>query len=122
LRSWVEPELAQRLSAVIRETGAAIVLSSDWRRDRELPHLRDELRASGIEGSLVGMTPVLAGQPRWREIEAWMLEQQVPPETVVIIDDGYDMGTLGARLVRASPLTGLDEAAAAIVALFAPGV
>lgn len=119
LRSWIEPELAQRLSGVIRATGAEIVLASDWRRGRELPQLRDELGAAGVVGSLIGVTPELGGQPRWREIEAWMTEHTIRAEAVVIVDDGYDMGALAARFVRASPLTGLDEqTATAIVALF----
>ncbi len=102
-----------------RETGAELVLASDWRRGRALQHLRDELRATGVEGSLLGVTPTLAGQARWREIEAWMIEHDVGPEDVVIVDDGYHMGELAARFVRASPLNGLDEeAAGAIVALF----
>jgi hypothetical protein len=119
LRSWIEPELATRLSDVLRVTGAEIVLASDWRRDRELQHLRDELRAAGIDGSLLGVTPVLGGQERWREIEAWMIEHDVGPDAIVIVDDAYDMGALATRFVRASPLNGLDEeVAAAIVALF----
>ncbi len=119
LRSWIEPELARRLSEVIRATGAQIVMSSDWRHGRELEHLRDELQAAGVEGSLLGATPTLGGA-RWREIEAWMIEHDVAPEAVVIVDDGYDMGGLAARFVRCSPLNGLDEdAAGAIAALFA---
>lgn len=119
LRSWIEPELAQRLSGVVRATGAEIVLSSDWRRGRELLELRDELHAAGVEGSLLGETPVHAGQERWREIEAWMIAHEVGPTAVVIIDDGFDMGALAARFVRVSPLNGLDEdAARKIVGLF----
>ncbi len=122
LRSWIEPELAQRLSDVIRTIGAEVVLSSDWRRGRELPQLRAELHAAGVASSLIGVTPEIAGQPRWREIDAWMTEHGTRPEAVVIVDDGYDMGGLAARFVRASPLTGLDEdVAAAIVALFPRG-
>jgi hypothetical protein len=121
LRSWIEPELAQRLTKVIRTTGAEIVLASDWRRGRELPQLRGELHAAGVVGSLLGATPVLAGQERWREIEARMVAHDVGPEAVVIVDDGLDMGALGARFVRVSPLDGLDEAAAGrIAALFEP--
>ncbi len=119
LRSWIEPELAKRLSDVIRMTGAEIVLASDWRLGRELPQLREELRAAGVEGSLLGVTPAITGQPRWREVEAWMTEHELRPEAVVIVDDLYDMGALAARFVRASPLTGLDEdTARAIVARF----
>lgn len=119
LRSWIEPELAQRLSDVIRTIGAEVVLASDWRRGRELPQLREELHAAGVVASLIGVTPEINGQPRWREIEAWMTEHDLRPEAAVIVDDGYDMGALVARFVRASPLTGLDEdVAAAVVALF----
>jgi hypothetical protein len=121
LRSWIEPELAQRLTKVIRTTGAEIGLASDWRRGRELPQLRDELRAAGVVGSLLGATPVLAGQERWREIEAWMVAHDVGPEADVIVGDGFDMGALAARFVRVSPLDGLDEdAVGRNAALFEP--
>lgn len=119
LRSWIEPELARRLSEVLRAIGADIVMSSDWRLNRTIDQLREELAAAAIEGSLVDVTPELAGKPRWREIEAWLLANDVARESAVIVDDIFDMGDLAPRFVRASPLTGLDdEAARAIRALF----
>jgi hypothetical protein len=119
LRSWIEPELAVRLCEVLRAINAEIVLASDWRLNRELMELRDELHAAGIDVSLRGATPSLEGQPRWREVEAWMVEHNMARESVAIIDDKYDMGPLSARFVRVSPLNGLDdEAAQAIRALF----
>ncbi len=118
LRSWIEPELAERLSRLLRTSEAEIVLISDWRRDRDLAHLAEELRSAGIDGHLLGATSTL-GAARWREIEAWMAEHDVPAESIVIVDDGYDMGPFASRFVRVSPLTGLDDdAARAIVALF----
>lgn len=118
LRSWIEAELAAKLAEVIAATGARIVLSSDWRRDRELEDLQEELVAAGVECVLVGTTPVLGG-PRWREIEAWMVEHQVSRESIVIVDDAFDMGPLSERFVRTSPLSGLDEGAVrAIIGLF----
>jgi hypothetical protein len=118
LRSWIEPELASRLSAVIEATSALIVLSSDWRMGRELDVLRDELAAAGVIGVLHGVTPVV-GPPRWREIEAWLAVQSIAPDAFVIVDDGFDMGPFAARFVRTSPLTGLDnQAASAIMSLF----
>ncbi|CAN5839760.1 hypothetical protein BH11MYX2_BH11MYX2_39110 [soil metagenome] len=105
---------------MIAATGAVIVLASDWRRGRDLLQLRHELDAAGVEGSLIDTTPILEGQPRWKEIEAWMIEHDVADGAVAIIDDLWDMGALAARFVRASPLYGFDEAAAgAIMALFA---
>lgn len=121
LRSWIEPELARRLDQLVRATRADLVMSSDWRIDRGLDELRAELAATGIEAPLIGATPELAGQPRWREIEAWMVEHRVAREAVVIVDDLHDMGKLAARFVRTSPLNGLDEQAAmAVAALFDP--
>jgi len=118
LRSWIEPDLARRLCDVLAETGAHVVMSSDWRQGRELDVLRDELAAAGVECTLVGATPVL-GKARWHEIKAWMIEHAIEAEAMVIVDDGYDMGPFHERFVRTSPLTGLDEAAARrIVRLF----
>lgn len=121
LRSWIEPELASRVSELIAAIDLVIVLSSDWRRGRELPQLREELAAAGVAGALLDATPVLSdlNNPRWREIEAWMAANAVGVEDVVIVDDGFDMGPLEPRFVRTSPLTGLDdEAARAIRRLF----
>ena len=119
LRSWIEPELAANLNAVLSTTGASIVLSSDWRKGRSLDELRIELDAAGITAPLVDVTPSLGGA-RWQEIQAWMTAHDVPPISVAIVDDGYDMGPLAPRFVRTSPLTGLDaDAARALIALFA---
>jgi hypothetical protein len=118
LRSWIEPEIAARLSQLVRAIDAVIVLASDWRRGRELAQLADELQAAGVDGRLLDATPILDGA-RWREIEAWMAEHEVAVANVAIVDDGYDMGPLASRFVRVSPLAGLDDdAARAVVALF----
>lgn len=118
LRSWIEPELASRLSAVLTRTGARIVMSSDWRVGRTLERIGEELNAAGIPAPVLGKTPELGG-PRWREIEAWMAEQSLAREQVAIIDDGFSMGPLDDRFVRVSPLTGLDdEAVVRITKLF----
>lgn len=118
LRSWIEPELAHRLCEVLRVIDAGIVVSSDWRRGRELELLRSELLAAGIDGSVIDVTPEIHG-PRWREIEAWMGEHDRTLEQIAIIDDFHDMGALASRFVRVSPLNGLDEdAAKAVVSLF----
>ncbi len=80
--------------------------------------LERELAAAGIGCGLAGATPVLGG-PRWREIDAYMVEHALQPESVVIVDDGFDMGPLSSRFVRTSALTGLDAATAqAIIALY----
>ena len=48
-----------------------------------------------------------------------MIANGVEAESVAIVDDGYDMGALRERFVRASPLNGFDDAVAgSIMALF----
>lgn len=121
LASWIEPDLATHLDAAAREIEAEVVMSSDWRIDRSLDALREQLVRAGVDVGLRDTTPVLQGQPRWREIEAWMVEHQIHPEDIVIVDDAVTMGPLGWRHVRTRPRDGLDEpAVAAIRAMFAP--
>lgn len=118
LRSWIEPELAARLCDVLRAIDAEIVVSSDWRRGRDLELLRGELRAAGIDAPVVAATPEIQG-PRWREIQSWMTEHGRGADQIAIIDDFHDMGPLMPRFVRCSPLNGLDrDAAKALLALF----
>ena len=121
LASWIEPGLAAHLDAVVREIDAEVVMSSDWRIGGSLDQLREQLARAGMDVGLRDITPVLGGQPRWREIEAWMVEHRVHPEDIVIVDDELTMGSLGWRHVRTSSRDGLDEpAAAAIRAMFTP--
>ncbi|MEO8704896.1 MAG: HAD domain-containing protein [Kofleriaceae bacterium] len=118
LRSWIEPELAARLCALMRQVRARLVMSSDWRRG-ELTDLRNELRIAGIEVPLLDKTPDLGTRDRWREIQAWL--DAHPTDEYAIVDDLWDMGPLAARFVRTPPLTGLDaDAAAKVAALFTP--
>ena len=120
MRSWIEPELAARLAAVLDATGAQIVLSTSWRIETTLEELRTELHAAGIDRSLLlGATPDLDDDERWPEIDAWMRDHGVAPESVAILEDFYDMGPLTARTVMTDAARGFDEAAAtAIAALF----
>ena len=113
LATWIEVELAQRMTELVRETGAVVVMSSSWREDETLADLGAELARAGVAVPLVDVTPVMFGRPRWAEIEAWCRANQ--PARFAIIDDLHDMGPLAAHHVRTNPLTGLDDAAAAAV-------
>jgi hypothetical protein len=119
LVSWLEPELAVRVDRVARELDAELVLSSDWRIRHSIDDLRAQLARAGIAARLRDTTPVLDGQPRWREIEAWMVEHRIDRDDIAIIDDGHTMGPLARRHVRVDSRVGFDDdAAAATRALF----
>ncbi|HRC57323.1 MAG TPA: HAD domain-containing protein [Kofleriaceae bacterium] len=121
LRDWIEPDLAQQLDRAVRDIDGQLVLSSDWRRGRELEVLREELRAAGIEAPLIDVTPVLE-TARWQEIIAWCDARHCSLGQIAVIDDRMDMGPLAQRFVRTSPLCGFDAAAAAALrALFGEG-
>src|SRR5262249_45882561 len=47
------------LNRVIRETDAGIVVSSTWRRGETRTAMQAQLSAWGIQGHVVGLTPVL---------------------------------------------------------------
>lgn len=120
LAGWIEPDLAERLDAALRASAAELVMSSDWRIDRPIALLGEQLARAGVGVGLRDATPVLNGLPRWREIEAWMVHHRVQPEDIVILDDAPTMGPLSWRHVRTDPRRGLDPvAAAAIGAMFA---
>lgn len=83
------------LKRIISTTGAKVVLSSDWRYDRDDPQhnglfceLRDELLKYDIE--FYGFTPEIPSGHRGAEIDLWLSEH---PEVsnFVILDDRLDI-------------------------------
>eukprot|EP00931_Biecheleriopsis_adriatica_P088310 TRINITY_DN62657_c0_g1_i1.p1 TRINITY_DN62657_c0_g1~~TRINITY_DN62657_c0_g1_i1.p1 ORF type:complete len:289 (-),score=25.94 TRINITY_DN62657_c0_g1_i1:54-893(-) len=119
----MEEKLLQNLARVVKETGAKIVLSSDWRRH---PEARAEatqvLESNGME--LIGYTPCkspyLAQRPT--EIMEWKRNYQRTPgaekwENWVAIDDRELLNEqhgryLRGHFVQTHPLRGLTEEAA----------
>ena len=92
---FVSGRLVKNLQRIVKETGAKVVLSSDWRYDRDDPKLNGdfleleaELQRYGI--SLYGFTPELRSAHRGAEIDAWLKEHS---EVVnfVILDDRPDI-------------------------------
>lgn len=85
----------RNLRRIVDETGAKVVLSSDWRYDRDDPksnrsflELRDELLKYGI--SLYDFTPELPDAHRGHEIDQWLREHS-NVTGFVILDDRLDI-------------------------------
>ena len=101
--SWREafpdPEDASRCEAPMatRTTdGAPATLRCQACRgcqEETLAILRDFLAGSGVTAKVIGLTPVLDGEPRGREIQAWLDENRKSVEGYVILDDTDDCQT-----------------------------
>lgn len=85
----------KNLRRIIHETHAKVVLSSDWRYDRDnqrynsdFLELKDELNYNGIQ--FYGFTPELPGAHRGAEINEW-LSKHKEVSNFVILDDRTDI-------------------------------
>lgn len=106
--SMFDPEKIELLNSLIDDTGAKIVVSSSWRKNRSLEELEYLLNERlNIRGEVIGKTPVLHYQPlpnedydysvpRGCEIKAWLeinkgiLGQKMSKVKHVILDDDSD--------------------------------
>src|SRR5690606_17731337 len=70
-RSKGSSDCVAALNRITDKTGAVIVVSSTWRRKGRGFVLRT-LRAWGVTGRMIGITPVLNAVDRGEEIQAWL--------------------------------------------------
>lgn len=106
----------KNLRHIINTTQAKVVLSSDWRYDREDPRyngdyleLEAELMRCGIQ--FYGFTPELPSAHRGAEIAQWLAEH---PEVsnFVILDDRLDIEPNKDHWVQTTMVCGLGVAEA----------
>ena len=113
---FVEDEKIALLKSIINATDAKIVLSSDWRYDRnssddsDFVELRDKLSLFNI--SFFDFTPEITWNDRGKEIQAW-LDSHPDVTDFVIIDDRDDMQPNMDHLVQTVLKDGLTEELAA---------
>ena len=94
------------LAYIVRETGASVVISSSWRRiSAAMQSLLQDLAKWKIP--VVGETPLISGDIRGNEIQAW-LDEHPEVERFVILDDDDDMGDLIPHLVQTTWKNGLQ--------------
>lgn len=111
--SKVEDEKANLLRKIVEETGAQIVLSSDWRYwwntdDKDFAMLKRKLAEHGMD--IISKTPTTKHGYRGAEIHQWLSEWQGEEiEKFVILDDQNDMKPHMDRLVRTDFNCGLTE-------------
>lgn len=125
----LDPAAVKRLTRIIRETDAQIVVSSSWRYDsvKKVGHscfrLREWLGHHGFSGDLVGETPTLAGDIRRIEIGRYLWGMKPMPRSIAILEDDHPMGPLTPWTVQTDyhKLMSDDDAERAIGLLKARG-
>lgn len=114
----IDPECVRRIVNICEKTGAKIVLSSDWRIDKN--SIKRLERAGFPEGLIFSQTPELiwdcfnpyacTDYSRGREIDIWLNEH---PDTYdyVIIDDREDFSDEQKRLhyIHVDPYIGFTD-------------
>jgi len=114
-------QLVERLNRITLATDAKLVMSSSWRYSwyEDFEGLQDLFKNAGIQGELIGMTPlgVSGGDSRGKQIQRWLDENLKNSKgwqinRFIILDDSSDMEHLMSFLVRTSlhgPMGGLQD-------------
>ena len=108
---WLDPLLIARLNGLVRRTGAAVVVSSSWRKYLGAKSVAGVLRACGFIGEVIGATPVLGEDVevwRGREIDRWLMGRPDVRRWVVLDDLAVSVDV--GRLVRTNTQVGLTDA------------
>lgn len=110
---FVEDNLIEKLKRIIDKTGVNVVLSSDWRYDRNYEEfngdyleLKNKLAEYGI--AFYGFTPEIYHENRGVEVDAY-LKKHPEIDKFVILDDRCDLAPHKHRLVRTDPKIGLSD-------------
>jgi len=104
----IDPTAVIRLNVIMYKTKCKLVLSSTWRSLESIAMIGAALRLRGLATPLLGITPSL-GNPRGKEIQAWLDLAGSDVESFVILDDSDDMVHLSHRLVQTSFEEGLQD-------------
>lgn len=124
-KRWFDPRCVKLLNILTDKTGANIVVSSSWRKNRSLSELKRILYTNGVTGEIIGKTPQLYFKcseeynysvPRGNEIKAWLemnkgiLNEKISKLKCVIFDDDSDMLYCQRHnYIRVDPYCGLTE-------------
>jgi len=98
------PRCVALLNEITDKTGALIVISSTWRKGRDLTFFD----GYGLTGNIIDKTPILDDKERGDEIAAW-LEKHPQYTRFVILDDDSDMSDLIDNLIQTDTDMGLTR-------------
>jgi hypothetical protein len=125
LSDWVIPRCINQLNRIVRETKAAIVISSTWRIGKNIKELREMFDGVGVVGDVIGKTergpcswhndlgyPMCSDGHRGAEIHDWLenrkrLVDYAQVDGFVILDDDSDLEPYRDHHVRTDLYRGL---------------
>lgn len=112
----VDPDRVAHVNRVVDETGARIVICSDWRYLMPLHRLQSVLSGRGLASRLFGRTPGLRDADRGLECAAWIGSFRRRVTSFAVVDDRWDFRPIRRRHVRTDAQLGLtkDDAERAI--------
>ena len=110
LERSIDPACIQRLNRLLQRTGAAVIVSSSWRKEHPLSEIVRIMEARGFCGAVIGATPSDDGTlSRGEEITRW-LKMNVPRGVAyVAVDDEVETGLPPGVVVVTSRDTGLTD-------------
>lgn len=91
----IDPDKVALLNVLVKDTGAKVVISSTWRKGKDISELQAILDWGGFKGEIIGKTPCLRlekrSMPRGIEIYCYLEDNQDDNTSYVIFDDDSDM-------------------------------
>lgn len=111
----ITPECVQQLNELIAETGAKVVISSDWLFYYQQEQIVQFLTHHGFTGEVIDSIPTrikasMSVLSRAAEIRAYLQELDVQPAAFVILDDEQESKDLEKQWVRCPEDTGFNDA------------
>lgn len=125
----LDPVNIRPLNRIIDEVGPRIVITSDWRYNLSDDSLRDIFEEAGIQGSIVGSTPLMYHPgdeipddmieeiEKGQEISAWFERERdrdstAPDFCFAILDENSDLAPYQAAHVATERSVGLTDGTA----------
>lgn len=126
-RAQFDPAAVRRLNAIVKATGAEIVLSSSWRHGHTIEEVQSYLDHHGFTGKLIDTTALSPTNcaSRGEEIALWLAEADCEGRCVILDDSddmlpeqlpyfvhtSYETGLTDADVVRAIQILNADDGA-----------
>lgn len=100
LNATADPDCVDVLNEITDKANAVLVVSSSWRIGQSREQIARILKSWGVKARVAGMTPVLLGAERGKEILRFLERNRRAVRDFVILDDDDDMHPYRHKLVQ----------------------